>query len=40
MVPSDEELERRLRGRKTDAPHVIEERLKTAKSEIELMKKS
>ncbi len=33
--PSLEELERRLRGRGTDAPQVIEERLKNARLEIQ-----
>lgn len=32
--PSLEELERRLKGRATDADHVIEERLKNARKEI------
>jgi guanylate kinase len=32
--PSIDELEKRLRGRATDAPHVIEERLKNARHEL------
>lgn len=32
--PSIDELERRLRGRATDAAHVIEERLKNARAEL------
>lgn len=32
--PTIEELERRLRSRATDAPHVIEERVNNARSEI------
>lgn len=34
IPPSLEELERRLRGRQTDAPEVIEERLKIAPVEL------
>jgi guanylate kinase len=34
MPPSQEELERRIRSRGTDAPEVIEKRLRTARDEI------
>ncbi|HWA82793.1 MAG TPA: guanylate kinase [Fimbriimonadaceae bacterium] len=36
MPPSFEELERRIRERATDAPEVIERRLRTARDEIAL----
>lgn len=36
MPPSMEELERRIRARNTDAPDVIERRLRTAREEIAL----
>ena len=35
--PNLEELESRITGRGTDAAHVIQERMATAKEEIELM---
>ena len=35
LPPSIEELERRLRNRKTDSPEAIELRLKTAKEELD-----
>ena len=38
MPPSDEELERRLRGRGTDSEEVIQLRLANAKKEIEFAK--
>jgi guanylate kinase len=38
MPPSDEELERRLRGRGTDSEEVIQLRLENAKKEIEFAK--
>ena len=38
MPPSDEELERRLRGRGTDSEDVIRLRLENAKKEIEFAK--
>ncbi len=38
MPPSDEELERRLRGRGTDSEDVIQLRLENAKKEIEFAK--
>ncbi len=38
MPPSDEELERRLRGRGTDSEDVIQLRLANAKKEIEFAK--
>ncbi len=38
MPPSDEELERRLRGRGTDSEDVIQLRLENAKKEIECAK--
>ncbi len=34
LPPSDEELERRLRGRRTDSAEVIERRLETARAEL------
>jgi guanylate kinase len=36
LPPSMEELERRIRGRKTDSEEVIQERLARAKGEIEI----
>ncbi len=38
LPPSDEELERRLRGRGTDSEEVIQLRLANAKKEIEFAK--
>ena len=38
LPPSDEELERRLRGRGTDSEEVIQLRLKNAKKEVEFAK--
>ncbi|MBZ0213852.1 MAG: guanylate kinase [Nitrospirae bacterium] len=36
LPPSDEELERRIRSRKTDSPEAIERRLRNARDEIAL----
>lgn len=36
LPPSDEELERRIRSRKTDSPEAIERRLRNARAEIAL----